>query len=575
MSQSEDSVIEDTGERANTGAHFNIAYKQFDDLCGQFYHSWFRYHPEHAVDVGVYDYADQLTSYEHDDIGALLVLNQKMLSALDELNITKLDEDRQIDYRIIKGAITVELHDLEENDWRYRNPIEYVPVNAIYQLLIHPGKNVQQAIEHRLEMIPEYLRGAKVMLASYPERVVPQWAATAKDIAASGASFILTLVRNPLITAKFTYPERLQPLCDDAAHALNEFASYLEAEVLPKAEGKFASGHYRFNRLINEKHFLETDAEKILRFGERLVEQTEKDLLQQSEQICGEQDISKALDKVRAKHPDASQLLDSYRKKMQAAHAWLLKSDIMTVPEKQSLKVLQTPVFMRELIPFAAYEPPMPHDEDQRGLYYVTTVKDESLLVEHNDFSIDLTSVHEAFPGHHLQFVIANQSNNCNVTRLLHDSASMYEGWALYCEQLVFEQGLYDKKEHQFIMLRDRLWRALRIIIDVKIHTRQFSFDDAVNLLVDKLGFDALQAKLEVNWYSSAATTPLCYAIGREIILRTRDKICGDISAIDKAKLKDFHDRLLSQGSIALPLIVKNIFGEQVWQSVHDQIFTE
>ena len=575
MSQSENSVIEETGERANTGAHFNIAYKQFDDLCGQFYHSWFRYHPEHAVDVGVYDYADQLTSYEHDDIGALLVLNQKMLSALDELNITKLDEDRQIDYQIIKGAITVELHDLEENDWRYRNPIEYVPVNAIYQLLIHPGKNVQQAIKHRLEMIPEYLRGAKVMLASYPERAVPQWAATAKDISASGASFIRTLARNPLITAKFTYPESLQPLCDDAAHALNEFASYLETEILPKAEGKFASGHYRFNRLLNEKHFLEADAKKILRFGERLVEQTEKELLQQSEQICGEQDISKALDKVRAKHPDASQLLDSYRKKMQAAHAWLLKSDIMTVPKKQSLKVMQTPVFMRELIPFAAYEPPMPHDEDQRGLYYVTTVKDESLLVEHNDFSIDLTSVHEAFPGHHLQFVIANQSNNCNVTRLLHASASMYEGWALYCEQLVFEQGLYDKKEHQFIMLRDRLWRALRIIIDVKIHTGQFSFDDAVNLLVDKLGFDALQAKLEVNWYSSAATTPLCYAIGREIILRTRDKICGDISAIDKAKLKDFHNRLLSQGSIALPLIIQKAFGEQVWQSVHDEIFTE
>jgi uncharacterized protein (DUF885 family) len=575
MSQSEGSAIEVSGERANSGARFNIAYKHFDDLCGQFYHSWFRYHPEHAVDVGVYDYADLLTSYEHDDIGALLVLNQKMLSALDELNITKLDESRQIDYKIIKGAITVELHDLEENDWRYRNPIEYVPVNAIYQLLIHPGKNVQQAIEHRLQIIPEYLRGAKVMLASYPERVVPEWAATAKDISLSGAAFIRTLARNPLTTAKFTYPERLQPLCDDAAHALNEFASYLDEEVLPKAEGKFASGHYRFNRLLNERHFLQTDADKILRCGERLVEQTEKELLLKSEQVCGEQDISKALDMVRAKHPEGSQLLDSYRKKMQAAHAWLLKSDIVTVPEKQSLKVLQTPVFMRELIPFAAYEPPMPHDEEQRGLYYVTTVEDESLLAEHNHFSIDLTSVHEAFPGHHLQFVIANKSQKCNVTRLLHASASMYEGWALYCEQLVFEQGLYDKKEHQFIMLRDRLWRALRVIIDVKLHTGQISFDDAVNLLVDKLGFDSLQAKLEINWYSNAATTPLCYAIGREIILKTRDKVLGDIDTVDKAELKDFHDRLLSQGSIALPLIIRDAFGEQVWQSVHDEIFTD
>ena len=575
MSQSEGSAIEVSGECANTGAQFNIAYKHFDDLCRQFYHSWFRYHPQHAVDVGVYDYADLLASYEHDDIGALLALDQKMLSALDELNIDNLDATRQMDYRIIKGAITIELHDLKENDWRYRNPIDYVPVNAIYQLLIHPGKNFHHAIEHRLQIIPEYLRGAKVMLAHYPERVVPQWAATAKDISASGADFIRGLARHPLIAAKFSSPARLQPLLDDAANALHDFAIYLETDVLPRADGKFASGHYRFNRLLNERHFLQTDADKVLRFGERLVEQTEKELLLQSEQICGEQDISKALDKVRAKHPEASQLLDAYRKKMQAAHSWLLKSDVITVPEKQSLKVLQTPVFMRELIPFAAYEPPLPHDEEQRGLYYVTTVKDESLLVEHNEYSIDLTSVHEAFPGHHLQFVIANQSHKCNVTRLLHASASMYEGWALYCEQLVFEQGLYDKKEHQFIMLRDRLWRALRVIIDVKLHTGQISFDDAVNLLVDKLGFDSLQAKLEINWYSNSATTPLCYAIGREIILKTRDKVLGDIDTIDKAELKEFHDRLLSQGSIALPLIIQDVFGEQVWQSVHDEIFTD
>ena len=98
MSQTEGSAIEVNSERAGSGANFNIAYKQFDDLCGQFYHSWFRYHPEHAVDVGVYDYADLLTSDEHDDIGGLMALDQKMLSAMDELNIEKLDKVRQTDF---------------------------------------------------------------------------------------------------------------------------------------------------------------------------------------------------------------------------------------------------------------------------------------------------------------------------------------------------------------------------------------------------------------------------------------------------------------------------------------------
>lgn len=573
MTQSEDIAVAEEVANAKTQAENmpSAADKQFDVLCEQYYHAWFRYHPEQAVDVGVYDYADQLKSYDHDEMGALLVLNQKMLSALDELSISELSSGRQIDFRIIKGAITIELHDMEENDWRYRNPIEYVPVNAIYQLLIHPGKNVQQSIKRRLEKLPEYLRGAKVLLATHPERVVPQWTGTANGISRAGADFIRGLARHPLITAMFTNPARLQPLFDEAAGALNDFAGFLETEVLPKAEGKFASGYYRFNRLLKEKHFLDTDAEKILGFGESLAEATEKELLQYSEKLCGEPDINKALAMVRASHPDASGLLDSYRKKMQAAHAWLLDADIVTMPQKQSLKVQQTPAFMRELIPFAAYEPPMPQDKDQRGLYYVTTVEDESLLAEHNDFSIDLTSVHEAFPGHHLQFVVANQNHGNNVTRLLNASASMYEGWALYCEQLVCEQGLYDKKEHQFILLRDRLWRALRIIIDVKIHTGQFSFDEAVNLLVDKLGFDVSQATAEINWYSSAAATPLCYAVGREIILQAR----GQLDVSDKLKLKEFHDALLSQGSIALPLIVQDVFGESVWQSVHNAIFTD
>ena len=563
MSQAEDVVTSGTDKTSAAG-------RQFDALCEQYYHSWFRYHPEDAVDVGVYDFSDQLKSYKQDDIGALIVLIQKMLSALDEVDYSDLDENRQIDFQLIKAAATIELHDLEENDWRYRNPMEYVPVNAIYQLLIHPHGDVHQAVKRRLEAIPEYLRGAKIVLSQYPERVVSQWAITARESAMMGVDFIRGLGRNPLLTAQFENPARLQPSFDAAAAAINDFANFIETDILPKAEGKFASGHNRFHRLINSKHFLATDAEKILGFGERLVATTEKELLALSEQICGEESISKALAKVRSQHPDAADLLESYRNRMQAAHTWLMSADIVTVPVKQSLKVQQTPDFLRDIIPFAAYEPPMPLDENQHGLYYVTTVDDEVLLAEHNQYSIDLTSAHEAFPGHHLQFVIANEKNK-SVTRLLNASASMYEGWALYCEQLVFEQGLYNQKEHEFILLRDRLWRALRIIIDVKIHTGLFSFDDAVNLLVEKLGFDVSQAKSEINWYSSAAATPLCYAVGREIILKTRDIVMNEGDG--NTTLKDFHDQLLAQGSIALPLVIQSVFGESVWQRVHDEIF--
>ena len=543
--------------------------RAFDDLCSEYYPAWLRYHPERAVDIGVYDFAGQLTSYEHDDIGALIVLNQKMLSALEEVSFSQLDAGRQTDFRILKGAITIELHDLEDNDWRYRDPVAYVPVNAIYQLLIHPGNKVPQAIKSRLELIPEYLRGAKQMLSRYPERVVPEWTQTAVTICRRWADFIRDLPRQPGITCVFTHPERLQHLFDSAAVALVDFAHYLEDELLPSAQGKFASGSYRFERLLHERHFLPLDAQQLLAFGERLAAETEQALLAQSELLCGEKNIQQALAMVQAEHPEPSQLLDGYRQKMQAAQQWLKTADIVTVPEEQSLKVLPTPAFLRGLIPFAAYEPPVPQDSRQRGLYYVTTAEDPQQLAEHNVYSMELTSAHEAFPGHHLQFVIANRLNRDNLTRLLNASASLYEGWALYCEQLVIEQGLYNKKEHRFVLLRDRLWRALRVIIDVSIHTGRMSLDEAVQLLVDRLGFAPQQAEAEIRWYSHAAATPLCYALGREMIVQAREKLAPG----DPAALCEFHDKLLSQGSIALPLVMQAVFGEDLLADVFEESF--
>jgi len=129
---------------------------------------------------------------------------------------------------------------------------------------------------------------------------------------------------------------------------------------------------------------------------------------------------------------------------------------------------------------------------------------------------------------------------------------------------------MLNKDEHRFIMQRDRLWRILRIIIDVKLQTGQLSLSEASDLMVEKLGFDKQQADAEVSWYSSSPTIPLCYAIGRECILQLR-KQC--VSPDNKEELKKFHDQLLSQGSIALPLVIKQVFGEQQWQSVYAAIF--
>ena len=544
------------------------AEQLFKELQQQYYKAWFRFHPERAVEVGVNDQAGELRSDADDDIGALNALTQKLISALDEMNVETLSADSQVDFKILRAAAEIELHEMEERDWRFRNPAEYIPVNAIYQLLIYPIDEVHKALKHRMQKIPEYLRGARAQLSQYPELAVPIWSTMAIDECRSSVSFIRDLARHPLITKKFTNPARLQPLFEDAAHALDDFAKFLETEIMPKAAGDFACGEHRFNRLLNEKHFMETSADAVLAFGEVLYKDSQQALLEQTRAMSGDEDVDALLKTISQQHPDANQLLDTYRQCMMASYNWWAKSGLITMPKKYSLKVQATPEFLRHLIPFAAYEPPQSGDPEQHGLYYVTTTADEPVLAEHNNFSIDLTCAHEAFPGHHLQFVTESLMAP-NYTRLLNPSASMYEGWALYSEELAVEQGFLDKEEHRFIMLRDRVWRALRIIIDVKIQTNKLSVEEAVELMMTALGFSREQAQAEINWYSCSPATPLCYAMGREMILQAREvaQQQGDFD------LKKFHDQILSQGSIALPLVIQNSMDDSVWQTVKEKMF--
>ena len=188
--------------------------------------------------------------------------------------------------------------------------------------------------------------------------------------------------------------------------------------------------------------------------------------------------------------------------------------------------MVETPIFLRHQIPFAAYCEPAPNDSAQRGYYYVTPPQTEEELAEHDDIGLMHTCVHEAWPGHHLQFVTANLNPAARrLPRLLNASATFYEGWALYSEQLMQEEGFLNRPESRVILLRDRLWRALRILIDIEIHTRNISLETAANRLVTELGFPRSQALAELTWYSQAPTVPFGYATGWALINALRDHL--------------------------------------------------
>jgi len=549
----------------------NTTQETFNGLLEQYYSAWFRYHPETAVHVGIGGYEDKLRAFGDEDIGALISLNQKIMSALDELNYSELTPAQQLDCSILYNAASIELHELLERDWRFLKPQRYLPLEAIDQLVNRPVENLHQALKHRLQSIPEYLRAAKSYLLTQPEKIPANWVADSIKGASTGAEYIRSLLNNPAVTSKFNNPARLQPICDDAVHAMEDFEKFLRIDIQPKSQGSFACGETHFNTLLTDWHCLDITAEQLHAFGEKLFWETQQELQDLCDSLPGSNDIEEQLANIRHQHPQYNndELLNAYRSRMQAAYKFVKDKDIVSVPESQALKVVETPVFLRHEIPFAAYDEPSYSDPEQRGQYYVTPVRSEGHLLEHNWTSIDLTCVHEAFPGHHLQFVTANQNPEHSLPRMLNSSATFYEGWALYCEEMMSEQGFLDKPEHKFIMLRDRLWRALRVMFDVELHTEDLSIDEAAQRMCDVLGFSIDQSKADLSWYTQSPTVPMGYATGWALIkaLREEESIKEDFN------LKEFHDRLLSVGSCALPLVIKYEFGEQAWATVRDKVF--
>jgi len=537
----------------------------FQRIENSYLQSWCQFNPEAALDAGIEESAGELTPCDDTSLGIQLVLNEKCLTALDEIDPKQLDSEQYLHYQILQGWALLEHHELMEHDWRYREPARFLPINALHQLTIRPLETFNQALLSRLQKIPHHLREAKTYLNTAPELIPPAWLAMATQECESGIHFCHQLSQHPRVRQAISTKENIEPALQLASKSLEEFHHLLQ-RLHGKAQGDVACGREHFERLLKYRHFLPVNAQRLRQFGKRLFAETQTEL----DKAIAESGLT--LEQIRAHHPTGTELLNSYQLEMQAAKDFLKSHDLITMPGRQHLNVVDTPHFLRHQIPFAAYLDPSIADLSQSAFYYVTPVNSDDELAEHNFAAIAQTSVHEAWPGHHLQFVTTNQSDQgSRLLRRLYPCATLYEGWALYCEQMMLGQGFDRYPGQTIVMLRDRLWRALRIIIDVNIHTGEWTLEQAAAEMVEKLGFSQQQAQAECNWYSLSPTVPMSYAVGWALINAVRDII----KPSEGEELKAFHDKLLSCGSVALPLVIENQFGKAVWQQCCQRVFGE
>ena len=398
-------------------------------------------------------------------------------------------------------------------------------MDAIYILTVRSTNDLAGNLLSRLNRTPDLIQQGIANL-SRPDANPPRlWTEMAVESAKGGVSFLDSLPNHPKVQGGVRDTAALRSAMDNAKNAINGFANFLEQELLPRSQGVYAVGEEHYNLLLKKKHFLNHDAQSLLALGENLFAKTKQELEALADELAPGKDIEEVARKIQDNHPSIDQILSAYQKAMESAREFVREKQLVSFPPKEELHVVHTPVFRRHEIPFAAYLSPSPKDPDQVGYYYVTPVTDDDLLREHNWVGLENTSVHESYPGHHLQFSIANSIPAAStLPRLMNESSVFYEGWALYCEQLMQEQGFLKSKEHRFVMLKDRLWRALRIIIDVKTQTGKMTYDEAADLMVRELHFPREQACADLNWYSQSPSVPMGYALGWSIINRLRDR---------------------------------------------------
>ncbi len=531
----------------------------FTDFCAAFFEKYFSLHPTEAIYYGVEGYDHLLNDYSDESFMAEQALVSESLSRLHEISISDLDRDEAIDYALLEGKLTIQNYEHAKEDYRLKWPDTYSPIDAIYILTVRSTHDLSGNLLSRLEKAPALIRQGITNLSRKDANPPQLWTRMAIEGAKGAVGFLATLPEHPKVRTEVKDQEALRQAVDEAKRAIRGFGEFLEKELLTRSRGSYAVGEEHYNLLLEKKHFLFHDSQRLLALGEALFGSTRAALESLAEELAPGKGVEAAARRIQENHPGAGQVISAYQNAMESARDFVKEKKLVTFPKKEELHVVHTPEFRRHEIPFAAYLSPAPNDPGQVGYYYVTPVTEEELLREHNWVGLENTSVHESYPGHHLQFSVANSIPTAStLPRLMNESSVFYEGWALYCEQLMHEQGFLKTKEHHFVMLKDRLWRALRIIIDVKTQTGKMTYDEAADIMVRELHFPRPQACADLNWYSQSPSGPMGYALGWSIINRLREREQGRLGG--KFVLREFHDKLLSAGSISLPLVERRHF---------------
>ena len=513
--------------------------------------------PVAATHMGDHRWDDRLSDNRPE---AIAQRYEEMVTALAEfkaMDTADFGLESQIDHTLLVKIIASFVREHEKVQGYRRDPGGYMNegLSGVMGLTLQEFAPLPERLRSalgRVREIPRVLEEARLNLA--PADVPRVWAETALQQAKQAPGLFVGLL--PAIAAQAA-PELQADFVESgqaAAEAIQSYSAYIKEEILPHASEEFAAGRELFDELLHETHLVDYDADELLETGWRLFRETRAQMEAVAEEIDPERSARDILEDVKADHPTAEGLLDAYRQSMAESRQYVIDHHIASIPPNESLKIVETPVYLRPIIPYAAYMQPGMLEEQQNGVFFVTPVdpeappeEQEQKLKGHFWAKLPITTLHEGYPGHHLQLVWANRSASVPRRMASFLSTLFIEGWAFYCEELLEQLGYINTPVQRLGRLADQLWRAARIILDVSLHTRGMPVEEAVQFLVDECQLEPTNAWAEVRRYTESPTQPQSYLMGKLAILELVEDYR---TAHPDASLQEIHDAILHCGSL-------------------------
>ena len=518
--------------------------------------------PTWATYLGIHAWDDRLPEASRDRMLGDIAADRAYLATIEALEPAGLSPEARFERDLELHHVRLRLYRLDAvRIWERRQTGASALGDALFPLFTRD----YAPLSDRLASIAARLEGAPAFLAAFRTRAVAPQVAPWIQIELNASGTIPAFLDQIQLAAETTgVPEagmrRLARAVTSAKAAIEDQVAWLRS-LLPAATAAWPLGRETYGELLRLRAFEGLDADAILEIGWQQLERNHADRAAAAREIDPSATEAEVVDRVKDDHPATfDEALEGYRDAMRRARAHVIDRGLATIPDDERVEVIATPPYMRGVMPFAAYFEPAKWDPSPVGIYVVTpdVDGDPNAMREHYVAAISNTSIHEAYPGHHLQLALAMR--HPSLTRAQVDAPEFVEGWGMYSEQMLREHGFDDGPAFRVALATDAIWRAARIILDVRMHRGEVTIEEATDFLVEHTGFERPNALAEARRYTYTPAYNLSYQLGKVLLLQLREDERRRLGA--GFSLRTFHDTLLRGGSLPISFHRRALRGE-------------